>query len=149
DYWQLNRFRLEPEFLVVVLAALVHSGDLVLRLPGEKFDAAATDQFAKVGIGELRQSKPDVRPKDVPLDALQELVELLDLNKGLLVNPDTREQAASQLVTEATQRVKQVVEADQQVRSGLSIWGKPILAESEQAAWTQRLGELKEFLESL
>src|SRR5690606_27829407 len=65
------------------------------------------------------------------------------------VNPDTREQAAVQLVTEANRRVKEVVEADQQVRSGLSIWGKPILAESEQAAWTRRLGELKEFLESL
>jgi len=149
EYWNPGRFRLEPEFLIVVLAALVHSGDLVLSVPGGKYDAAATDQFAKVGIRELLDFKHVERPKDLPLGALQELFELLGLNKGLLVNPDTREQAAVQLVTEANRRVKEVVEADQQVRSGLSIWGKPILAESEQAAWTRRLGELKEFLESL
>lgn len=149
EYWQPNRFRLEPEFLVVVLGALVHSGDLVLTLPGRKLDAASTDQFTKIGIGELKQFKHVEQPKDLPLGALQELFDLLGLNKGLLVNPGTREQAASQLVSEATQRVKQVVEADQQVRSGLSLWGKPILAESEQAAWAQRLSELKDFLESL
>jgi hypothetical protein len=105
EYWQPNRFRLEPEFLVVVLGALVHSGDLVLTLPGRKLDAASTDQFTKIGIGELKQFKHVEQPKDLPLGALQELFDLLGLNKGLLVNPGTREQAASQLVTEATQRV--------------------------------------------
>src|SRR5690625_2986767 len=118
EYWNPGRFRLEPEFLIVVLAALVHSGDLVLSVPGGKYDAAATDQFAKVGIRELLDFKHVERPKDLPLGALQELFELLGLNKGLLVNPDTREQAAVQLVTEANRRVKEVVEADQQVRSG-------------------------------
>lgn len=38
DYW--TRFRLEPEFLVVVAASLVHSGDVVLSLAGKKVDAA-------------------------------------------------------------------------------------------------------------
>ncbi len=46
DYW--TRFRLEPEFLAVVLAALVHSGSLVLSIPGKKLVAGSVEQFSSI-----------------------------------------------------------------------------------------------------
>ena len=39
EYMDKDRQRLEPEWVVVVLAALVYSGRLVLAIPGRKFDA--------------------------------------------------------------------------------------------------------------
>ena len=65
DYW--TKFRVEPEFLGVVLAALVHSGDIVLSLAGKRVDAAGIDQFAKVGIADVADFRHIDRPRDLPL----------------------------------------------------------------------------------
>jgi hypothetical protein len=63
EYW--TKFRIEPEFLSVVLAALVHSGDIVLSLAGKKIDAAGIDQFAKIGILDVTEFKHIDRPRDL------------------------------------------------------------------------------------
>jgi hypothetical protein len=149
EYWSPGRFRLEPEFLVVVLGSLVYAGEIVLSVPGKKFDAASMDQFSRTGLDELTQFKHIEHPKDLPLAPLQELFDLLGINKGLLVNPATRDQAAVELVTAATHRVNQVVQAEQNVRANLTVWARPVLAETEQTAWLQQLGDTKQFLESL
>jgi hypothetical protein len=146
DYW--TRFRLEPEFLVVVVAALVHSGDVVLSLAGKKLDAASIDQFAKLNIGEAREFKHVERPKDMPLGSLQELCELLDIPKGLIVNPATRDEAVAKIQQRVGELLGKVVTAQARVGE-LVFWGKPVLSEQEQTEWRNRLGGLKTFLESL
>lgn len=149
EWWSPNRFRLEPEFLTVALAALVYSGDLVLSLPGRTLDAASTDQFAKIGITELGQFKHVAPPKDLPLGALQELFDLLGLNKALLVTPATREKAVAELGAEVARRIERVVEAQASVQAGISLWGWPVLPEGEQATLRERLFAAKKFLEAL
>jgi len=146
DYW--TRFRLEPEFLVVVAAALVHSGDVVLSLAGKKLDAASIDQFAKLSIGDAREFKHVERPKDLPLGSLQELCDLLGVPKGLIVNPATRDEAVAQLQQRVGELLGKVVTAQARVVE-LVFWGKPVLSEQEQNGWGIRLGGLKTFLESL
>ncbi len=146
DYW--GRFRLEPEFLAVVLASLVHSGDLVLSLPGRKLDASAVDQFAKIGMNDLMAFKHVERPRDLPMAALQELFELFGLPKGLIVNPATRDDALTQLMGQVIKWLDRTVVAQSQVPE-LVLWGKPLVGEAEGADWRRQLGSLKSFLESL
>ena len=146
EYW--DRFRLEPEFLAVVLAGLVHSGDLVLSITGRKIDAGTIEQFAKISVNDVVQFKHLERPRDLPLGALQELFELLDVPKGLIVNPARRDDALTQLQAKVAALVNRTVLAHAQV-PGMVLWGKPILSEPEQAEWRQRLDALKRFLESL
>ena len=52
------RFRLEPEWVVVILASLIYSGDVTLSLPGKKIDASNIDELGKVSIEELTKFKP-------------------------------------------------------------------------------------------
>lgn len=146
DYW--TRFRLEPEFLVVVAASLVHSGDVVLSLAGKKVDAASIDQFAKLNIGDAREFKHVERPKDLPLASLQELCELLDVPKGLIVNPANRDEAVAKIQQRVGELLGKVVTAQARVVE-LVFWGKPVLSDQEQSDWRTRLGGLKTFLESL
>lgn len=146
DYW--NRFRLEPEFLAVVLAGLVHSGDVVLSITGKKIDAGAIDQFAKLSVTDVTQFKHIERPRDLPLGALQELFDLLGVPKGLIVNPAKRDDAVTQLQAKVAELVNKAVLAHAHV-ADMVLWGKPILSEQEQTEWRQRLGDLKRFLESL
>lgn len=147
DYWE--RFRLEPELLVVVLGSLVYTGSIVLSVAGEKYDAGKLDLLAKTDMDTLRAFKHVERPKDLPLDALQELFDLLSVPKGLIVNPGTHDEAVQKLQVAVVQRLDKVVTAQAKLQDGLVFWGKPILSDSEQNDTKQRLQKVKEFLESL
>ena len=146
DYW--TPFRLEPEFLAVVAAALVHSGDVVMSLAGKKLDAASIEQFAKISIGDVREFKHLERPRDLPLGSLQELCDLLGVPKGLIVNPATRDEAVAQIQQRVGEHVERVVTAQNRLQE-VVFWGRPALSEVEQEDWSKRLSGLKTFLESL
>ncbi len=146
-YWK--PFRIEPEFLVVVLAALVHSGDLVLAIPGDKIDAAGIERFKSLGIAELLNFKHVERPRDLPLAALQELFDLLGLQRGLIVNQATREEAVVRLQTQVSATNSRVALALGQVQTGIAFCGKPVLSSQDDEAVRGQLGTLKTFLESL
>jgi hypothetical protein len=145
-YW--TRFRLEPEFLGVVLAALVHSGDVVLSITGQKLDAASVDQFARLSIDDIAQFKHAGRPRDLPVGPLQELCDLLEVPRGLLVNPATLDDAVRQLSRRVSEEIERAVLAQAKLNE-LVLWGHPILGDEERADLSRRLAELKSFLESL
>ena len=84
EYMAPQSLRLEPQWAVVVLASLVYSGDLVLAIPGKKFDATDLSQLAGTGIDELVQFKHVERPKDWNLPALKALFELLGPAPGMV-----------------------------------------------------------------
>ena len=147
DYW--TRFRLEPEFLAVVLACLVHSGDLVLSIPGKKLGAGAVDHFARTPVSDLANFKHVEQPKGLPLAPLKELFDLLGLAKGKLVSEGTRDQAVQDLQVAVASRVSKLVLAQAKLQGGLTFWGRAILSEQEAAEWNTKLGGAKEFLESL
>jgi hypothetical protein len=146
DYW--IKFRVEPEFLSVVLAALVHSGDIVLSLAGKRVDAAGIDQFAKVGISDVTDFRHIDRPRDLPLGPLQDLCDLLDVPKGLIVNPANRDDGAAKIQQRVGELLSRTVAAQARIPE-LVFWGRHILSEQEQKDWKDRLGSLKGFLESL
>lgn len=147
DFWM--PFRLEPEFLAVVLAALVLSGDLVISLLGAKLDAGKADQLGRTNVEELARFHHVERPRDLPLAALQELFETLGLLKGLVVNPNTREAAVTQLQQEVAVRLDRCVTAASRLDKGLSLWGTPVFSEAERSQRVAALARLKAFLESL
>ena len=146
DYW--TKFRIEPEFLSVVLASLVHSGDIVLSLAGKKVDAAGIDQFTKLGIAEVIEFKHIDRPRDLPLGPLQDLCDLLDVPKGLIVNPANRDEGVAKIQQHAGELLGKVAAAQVRIPE-LIFWGQPFLSDQEQKDWGERLGSLKGFLESL
>lgn len=146
DYW--TKFRVEPEFLGVVLAALVHSGDIVLSLAGKRVDAAGIDQFAKVGIADVADFKHIDRPRDLPIGPLQDLCDLLNIPRGLIVNPANRDDGVAKIQQRVGELLGRTVAAQARIPE-LVFWGRPILSEQEQKDWKDRLGSLKGFLESL
>src|SRR5207248_4925138 len=54
EYVVPEKYRLEPEWAVVLLAALVYSGDIVLAIPGKKFDANNLDTRSEEHTSELQ-----------------------------------------------------------------------------------------------
>src|SRR5690606_24082644 len=143
-------YRLEPEWAVVVLAALVYSGDLVLSIPGKKFDATGLPQLAATSIDELAHFKHIERPKDWNLPALKALFELLGLTPGMAqLVTQGKEEPVQQLQKAISEVVEKLVLVQQSLQSGLPFWGRNLLAEEEATQLRDRLDQTKTFLESL
>lgn len=119
----LNRkhARLEPEWVVVVLASLVYAGEIVLSIPGRKFDATGLAQLAGTGINELVQFKHIERPKEWNVPALKALFELFGLAPGMaqLVTMGN-EEPVQELQKAIGAVLNRVVMAQQSIQAGLT-----------------------------
>jgi hypothetical protein len=150
EYLAPERFRLEPEWVVVVLAALVYAGEVVLSIPGKKFSATELPQLAGTSVDELAQFKHIEQPKDWNLPALKALFELLGLPPGMaqLVTQGNDEPVQG-LQKAVTTTVERLVLVQQSLQTGLFFWGRNLLSEDEVKNLRAKLDTTKNFLESL
>ena len=150
EYMGKDTCRLEPEWCVVVLAALIYSGHCVLAVPGQKFDAANLEQLAATPISDLVQFKHIERPKEWNLNALKALFELLGMAPGLAkMVTQNDDQPVKDLQKVVQQKVDKIVLVDQQLQNGLPFWNRSLLSEAEQTQYRDLLGSAKTFLEGL
>lgn len=147
DYW--TKFRLEPEFLAVVLAALIHTGASVVKLSHRRLDAGDISELSRIPVSELANFKHVEKPKGFPLERLKQLFGMLGLPEGLLPSESKREQAVKALQLEVSSRLERTVRVQGSLREGLVFWGSPVLSDYEQADWTLQMDRTKQFLESL
>lgn len=150
EYMDPHNARLEPEWVAVVLAVLVHAGDIVLSVPGQKFDATMMGELAAYGITGLSEFKHIEQPKDWNVPALKTLFELLGLNPGkVIILTQNKNEPVQDLQERMQEEVVRIVKAQQVLKEGLTFWGTDLIAEKGLADQGRRLGEAKAFLESL
>ena len=145
-----DKFRLEPLWVSVILASLVHSGDAVLAVPGAKFDATSLTTLATTPVADLLNFKHVEPPKDWNIPSLKALFELMDLSPGqaVMVTQGSVE-AVQQLHKVINERVEKLVTANQQIASGIPFWGQNLFTDGEVEKFSALLVKAKEFLESL
>jgi len=150
EYLAPQTMRLEPEWSVVVLAALVYAGELVLAIPGKKFDATGLPLLAGTSVDELAQFKHIERPKDWNVPALKALFELVGLTPGMAqLVTQGNDAPVKQLQPAIAAVVQRLVLAQQSLQAGLFFWGRSLLAEDEAQKLRAKLADTKSFLESL
>ena len=150
EYVAPGKYRLEPDWAVVILAALVYSGDMVVAVPGKKFDATDLAELAATSVPDVVGFKHLERPRDWNVPGMKALFELLGLSPG-----------EAQLVTQGhitpvrelqkriETRVNQLVEARHALGSGLHFWGETVVDDIEAEKLGQKLEAAKGFLESV
>jgi Family of unknown function (DUF6079) len=120
EYLAPQTLRLEPEWTVVVLAALVYAGEVVLAIPGKKFDATSLPQLAGTGIDELARFKHIERPNDWNLPALKAFFELLGLTPGMAqLVTQGKDEPVQELQKAVTATVERLVLMQQSLQTGL------------------------------
>jgi hypothetical protein len=149
DVERETRYQLEPEFLLIVLAALVQNGNITLSLAGKKLDAANLNEASKMPLDTLLAFKHVEKPKGLPLAELVALFELIGLAEGLIRNENTHDEAVKQLRAKANELIDKVVTVTQYVQTGLPCWGSELIPAEDREQQRQRLDELKAFLEGL
>ena len=149
EYMDPQASRLEPEWAVVLLAGLVWSGDIVLAIPGRKFEATDLAPLAATSVDELIRFKHLEQPKEWNLAALKELFQLMGLSPGMaqLVTQGQDEPVRS-LQSEIQKHVRRLVEAHQMLQEGVSFWGVDLRNVGDLAVRAEKLADAKAFLES-
>lgn len=150
EYLAPDSYRLENEWTAVLLASLVYSGDIVLAIPGNKFDASKLSALAATPVDDIAAFKHIEQPKDWNLPGLQALFELLDLAPGLAIEvSQNKDGSISSLQDRIADRVKKLVTTMHSLREQLPFWSGHVLTEAEAEQYKQQLTETKNFLESL
>lgn len=150
EYMSPGGSRLEPEWVSVLVAALVYSGDIVLAIPGKKFDATGLQQLAATGMDELVRFKHLEQPKEWNLPALKALFELLGMTPGMAqLVTQGKDEPVQNLQQAVGKIVKRIVMTQQTLREGLSFWGLDLLTGTDLASQATGLDEAKGLFESL
>lgn len=141
--------RLEPEWVVVLLAALVHSGDIIMAYPGQKIDASNLEQLTRLPLVDLVNFKHIEAPRDFPLGALKGLFTFLGLAGGLVTNPSTREQGVVELQKRVGEEITTLVGLQASVSQGLESSGFSLLPAGTLEQYREALKGYQSFLDSL
>lgn len=150
EFMAPQSLRLEPEWAVVVLAALVYSGDLVLAIPGKKFDASSLAALAATPVGDLTKFKHVEQPIDWNIAGLKALFELLGLAPGgVQLVMHGNEVPVQEMQKAVNNNVGRIAVAVNRLGQGLSFWGRPVLGEKEIEGLRAKMDQTKIFLESL
>jgi len=125
EYLAPQTLRLEPEWAVVILAVLVYSGDLVLAIPGKKFDATGLPQLAGTSVKDLVQFKHVEQPKAGTCPHSRRCSSCSGLTPGMAqLVTQGQEEPVQQLQQAITQKVERVVVSQQAIHQGIIFWGK-------------------------
>ena len=150
EYMDPNGSRLEPEWVIVLLAALVYSGDIVLSIPGRKFDATELPQLAAAGIDELVRFNHLEKPKDWNLPGIKALVTLMGLPSGLVqMITQGKDESVQSLQQSVEDTLNRIVHAVQTIRTGITFWGIDLLETSGVTGKQRMIDNAKGFFESL
>jgi len=150
EYMNAGKARLEPEWVVVIIAALVFSGDVVLAVPGKKFDATSLQLISGTPLDDLTRFKHLEQPKEWNLPALKALFELFGLSPGMAqLITQGKEESVQQLQQSMSKTINQIVLGQQTVRDGLPFWGVDLLSNSNKTSQSDTLVKAKDFFESL
>ena len=150
EYMAPSRFRLEPEWVVVLLASLVYTGQIVLVVTSQKFDAANLKDLDVTPLEDLMDFKHIEPPKEWNKPGLLALLQLLKMapgNVNLIIEgkPEPIRQMQDQL-SEVTRRLAQ---AKKTIDNGLDFWGEDLAKKDEFLPLKQEIKETQAFLDSL
>ncbi len=149
-YFKPNSFRLEPEWLLVLIACLVYSGELEMVVVGHTLTASDVVKFKSIAFDVLRDFKHIQAPKDFNVTAIKALLTLLEMNDGLATSiKQGNEDVVREMLKRTDALINELVKGQQSVKERLPLWGQSVLEESEEQTLSTQLSELKNFLETI
>lgn len=124
-------FKLEPEWVVVTLLALVYNGDIVLNVDGrENLDAGSIERAATLSMEALTDFRHYKRPRTLPLNIWTMIFDGLGLQAGLIRNENTREQAVrNELNPVVNHELERTAQLQGRLQQGVRLWNASLLTD--------------------
>ncbi|MCA9875297.1 MAG: hypothetical protein KC441_16615, partial [Anaerolineales bacterium] len=118
------RFKLEPEWVVVVLLALVQHGRIVLNIDGRtNLDAGSLEKAATISMADLTDFRYYKRPRTLPLDVWVDVFETLGLSTGLIRDENSRDEGVrNHLLPTLSRELERTATLQGQLQRGVQLW---------------------------
>ncbi len=124
------RFQLEPEWVAVLLVALVYDGQIVLNLGGtDELDAGTVERASTRAIEDLSEFRFYKRPRGLPLALWQQIFDGLGLQSSLVRDENKRDQAVTELQQLVQRELRETVALQDQVQRGFTLWNSPLFTD--------------------
>ncbi|MGZ3644129.1 MAG: DUF6079 family protein [Ktedonobacteraceae bacterium] len=124
-----GHFKLEPEWVALILLALVYSGDITLTIGRETLDAGNIERAALLGLDALTDFRFYRRPQELPVAKWRLIFEALGLTPGLVVDSSTHEDAVRQLQERVSVELNSTAEFVNTIQNGINILGTPLFTD--------------------
>ncbi|WP_333885293.1 DUF6079 family protein, partial [Sphingobium yanoikuyae] len=145
-----GRFGLEPDLVAVILAALVHSGDVVVSVAGRKIDSSNLNDAAGQLVDELAAFKHVEAPKDVNVGVLRDIYELFGLPSGLAQAAAKGDDAAVRTLQDAIETtITGALKLGTGLETSMSFWGSTVVSPEQVQDGRSRIEAVRTFTESL
>ncbi|MGS2777775.1 DUF6079 family protein [Robertmurraya sp. GLU-23] len=142
------QYKMEPELFVVVLSALVYSGELVVTVNGKSYDAMNYAEFSRLPLGQLTYFSHVKQPSGLPIAAINALFNLFNVQIPNLEEVNLTH-GIRLVIGNARDKVQKVVGMIPTIRTGLPIWDGTLFTTAEVQEYVKQLVHLKEFLEGI
>jgi len=124
------KYQLEPEWVSVILLALVYNGDIVLNLDGrEELDASTLERALTRSMTDLINFRFYKRPRSLPINLWTMIFEGLGLQSGLVRDENTRETAIAELQRLVHSELEQVVVLQNRLEQGAQLWNTSVFSD--------------------
>ena len=143
-----SELHLENDWVLVVLCAMVYSGDLVIGYSGKKISAENLTEINSLSFEEELDFKHVQRPSGIPVEELKSLASLFELSPGLFSGTNL-DQGVEKLQNKISEKLYSVLNLKEQISDSLRFWDVEIYDLQEQENLKNTLDEFKEFLDSL
>lgn len=146
-----KKFNFEINFTLIVLASLIHSGDIILTDgQGNDYDSTKLQELSSCNFSYLLDFKYIKRPKDIPIDALVELFTCFDIPAGHIKNPSNRDEGIIAMQNKKDKYIQNIFKIKELLTKGIFIWDfSPLNIDSKKDNYIDKLNKLREFLDSL
>ena len=125
------KFKLEPEWIVVILLALIYNGDIVLSLDGrQSLDAGNIETAATMAIETLMEFRFYGQPRTLPLNKWTMIFEGLGLAPGLIRDENERRKAVEKLQGMVHAELENTVTLLSKLQSGLKLWSSSVFTDN-------------------
>jgi hypothetical protein len=150
EYFDPDGARLEPDLLVLVLAALVAMGRVVLAIPGKSFTALDMDELAAADVKDLAAFKHVSRPQGCNSDGMEAAFRHVGLPASCVqqVLMDKAEPVI-QFQTRVKERIDRAAELLHRVGQGIAFLGVDLLSQPWARNASKRVSAAKSVLERM
>ncbi|NMB01453.1 MAG: hypothetical protein GX971_08065 [Firmicutes bacterium] len=127
EYLANPRYRLEKEFVSLLLVTLVSSGDIILKLRDKNYDASNLKDFINESVEAIADFDSINRPKDWNPAFLKAFVKLFDLPEGnTTLIQQGKESVIADIQSKNEEIIKTLAEDEYRYRDGLVFWGESV-----------------------
>ena len=150
DVFYDREFKLNREWIVLILAALIYSGHgIVVAGNNVHYDASNLEEMASANFSDLYNFRHVGKPRTPALAELKKLFNILALPEGLIINPSTWEEAVSRLLERIKHILDKALATKELLNENFALWGEFLIPDNIMKDYINKIDLLKNFGNSI